>query len=95
MVAPVQEGQASMARFDTQYGNLPFLFIGADMQQYASCAEIEYPNHRTAAGWLCRGLPASIAQRSVAQPQSPLVAAAQPAVTGLAIAGAAFAVALT
>lgn len=52
----MQTGEASIAYHDTDFGNIPFLFIGEDAQKYAGCREIEYPDYRAALGWVCKGL---------------------------------------
>ena len=36
-------------------GQLPFLFVGEEAQEYANCKEIIYPDYRTALGWMCKG----------------------------------------
>ena len=46
----------SVAYHDTEFGNLPFLLIGEGMQKYANCNAIEYPDFRSASGWMCKGL---------------------------------------
>eukprot|EP00892_Ulva_mutabilis_P003380 jgi/Ulvmu1/1413/UM011_0142.1 len=51
----LQERQATISYHETEMGQLPFLFVGEEAQEYASCREIIYPDYRTALGWMCKG----------------------------------------
>ena len=69
----MQDGEVSLSFHNTQYGDIPFLFIGPAVQRFAQCQEIEYPNTRTAAGWMCRGLPTPAANLIGSAPPAPVV----------------------
>lgn len=51
----LQDREASISYHETEMGKLPFLFVGEEAQEYASCREIIYPDYRTALGWMCKG----------------------------------------
>lgn len=51
----LQAREASISYHETEMGTLPFLFVGEEAQEYASCREIIYPDYRTALGWMCKG----------------------------------------
>jgi hypothetical protein len=67
----LEPGLVSLSHHSTQLGNLPFVFIGVNQQQWKDCEDIVYPERRTALGWMCRNM-AEVQLESGASPATSL-----------------------